>query len=108
MFARKVQVELLQPEPARACPLAWLDNFCMRSFTGRSAFDDTLPVADGRLEVGTRVDLGALGVHLEDWLTRKFGEGKSVRLQLREVPGSHPEEPKATKDLWRDPSRSLP
>jgi hypothetical protein len=86
VFARKVQVEIVQPEPARPCPLAWLDNFCMRSFTGRSAFDDTLPIADGRLEVGTRVDLEALRVDLEDWLTRKFGEGKPVRLRLSELP----------------------
>ena len=85
MFARKVQVEIVQPEPAHPCPLAWLDNFCMRSFTGRSAFDDTLPAAEGLLEVGTRVDLSALQVDLEDWLTRKFGEGKTVKLRVREL-----------------------
>ena len=86
MFARKVQVELVQPEPIRPCSVAWLDSFCMRSFTGRSAFDDTLPVADGKLEVGRSVDLEALRVELEDWLTRKSGEGKPIRLRLREVP----------------------
>ena len=86
MFARKVQVEIIEPGPVRPCPLTWLDNFCMRSFTGRSAFDDTLPAADGLLEVGNRVDLEAMRVDLEDWLTRKFGEGKPVRLRLREVP----------------------
>jgi hypothetical protein len=65
--------------------VAWLDSFCMRSFTGRSAFDDTLPVADGKLEVGRSVDLEALRVELEDWLTRKFGEGKPIRLRLCEL-----------------------
>ena len=44
------------PEGATACPLAWLDSFCMRSFTGREAFDETLPVADGEMEVSFQVD----------------------------------------------------
>lgn len=87
MFVRKVRIELLQPGPTRPCPIAWLDSFCMRSFTGRSAFDDTLPVADGELEVGWRVDLKALQIELEDWLTRKFGEGKPVRVDVRELSG---------------------
>ena len=85
MFARKVQVEIVPPEPSRPCPLTWLDNFCMRSFTGRSALDDTLPAADGLLEVGARVDLRALQVDLEDWLTRTFGEGKTVKFRVREL-----------------------
>jgi hypothetical protein len=37
VFARKIRVEIASPEGARACPLAWLDSFCMRSFTGREA-----------------------------------------------------------------------
>jgi len=57
----------------------------MRSFTGRSAFDESLPVADGLLEVGFAVDLQALKADLEDWLTRKFGAGKQVTLALTEV-----------------------
>jgi len=56
----------------------------MRSFTGRSAFDETLPVADGELEAGFHVDLTALQADMEDWLTRKFGEGKAVKLKLSE------------------------
>jgi len=87
MFARKIHVEVLEPagsEGPRDCPAAWLDSFCMRNFTGRSAFDDTLPVADGVLEAGTRVELGALKADLEDWLTRKFGEGRPVKLRLTE------------------------
>jgi len=82
MFARKIQVEVLDPRGARACPVAWLDSFCMRSFTGRSAFDETLPVADGLMEASFRVDLEALRVDMEDWLTRKFGEGQPVKLRL--------------------------
>ncbi len=84
MFARKIGVDVLEPQGPRPCPIAWLDSFCMRSFTGRSAFDETLPVADGRLEAGFRVDLEALRADLEDWLTRKFGGGQSVRIRLTE------------------------
>lgn len=82
MFARKIRVEVLEPDGARLCPLAWLDNFCMRGFTGRAAFDDTLPVADGQMEASFRVDLEALRIDMEDWLTRKFGQGHAVRLRL--------------------------
>ena len=57
----------------------------MRSFTGRSAFDESLPVADGLIEVGFGVDLQALKADLEDWLTRKFGAGKQVNLALTEI-----------------------
>jgi hypothetical protein len=85
MFARRIQVQLLSPQGPRACPLAWLDSFFMRSFTGRSAFDESLPVADGLIEVGFGVDLQALKVDLEDWLTRKFGAGKEVKLALTEI-----------------------
>lgn len=84
MFARKIQVEVLAPGAARPCLLAWLDSFCMRSFTGRSAFDDTLPVADGKLEASFRVDLDALRADMEDWLSRKFGQGEGVKLRLEE------------------------
>jgi len=84
MFARKIQVDVIQPDGTRACPIAWLDSFSMRSFTGRAAFDETLPVADGRLEASFQVDLEALRADMEDWLTRKFGEGKPVKLRLTE------------------------
>jgi hypothetical protein len=56
----------------------------MRSFTGREAFDETLPVADGALEVSFQVDTNALRTDMEDWFTRKFGEGKAVELTLTE------------------------
>lgn len=84
MFARKIQVELLAPGGPTACPLRWLDSFCMRSFTGRSAFDEILPLADGQLEASFQVNLEALRTDLEDWLTRKFGEGRPIRLRLTE------------------------
>jgi len=84
MFARKIHVELVDPQGPRVCPMAWLDSFCMRNFTGRSAFDETLPIADGEMEAGFQVDLAALQADMEDWLTRKFGEGKAVKLKLSE------------------------
>jgi len=84
VFARKIQVEVAGAEGAYACPMAWLDSFCMRSFTGREAFDETLPVADGVLEVSFQVDTNGLRADMEDWFTRKFGEGKPVQLTLTE------------------------
>ena len=84
MFARKIRVELAGPGGMRACPLEWLDSFCMRSFTGREAFDETLPVADGALEVSFQVETNGLRADMEDWFTRKFGEGKAVKLTLTE------------------------
>ena len=84
MFARKIHVEVLAPGEPRACPVAWLDSFAMRSFTGRSAFDETLPAGDGQLEIGTLVDLGALRCDMEDWLSRKFGAGQAIRLRMTE------------------------
>ena len=82
MFARKIHVEVVEPGEARACPVGWLDSFCMRSFTGRSAFDDVLPVSDGWMEAGFTVDLDFLRNDLEDWFTRKFGGGSRVKLRL--------------------------
>jgi hypothetical protein len=87
MFARKIKVDVLGPGDPRKCPVDWLDSFCMRSFTGSSAFDETLPIADGSLEVSFQVDLVSLQKEMEDWLTRKFGGGSPVRLQLTDQDG---------------------
>ena len=84
MFARKIHVEVLKPEVPRECPVAWLDSFCMRNFTGRSVFDDLLPIADGLMEAGFRVNLQLLKHDLEDWLTRKFGAGSQVIVRFTE------------------------
>ena len=92
MFARKIRVKVVGPLGPRDCPVAWLDSFSMRSFTGRSAFDETLPVADGLMEASFRVDLNAFESALEDWLTRKFGGGQAVKLRLTDV-GVDPQGP---------------
>jgi hypothetical protein len=85
MFARKIRVEVVEPLGPRDCPVVWLDSFSMRSFTGSSAFDETLPVADGLIETSFRVELNALRGAMEDWLTRKFGGGQAVKLRLTEA-----------------------
>ena len=71
MFARKLRVEYRQEGRLQLCPLKWLDNFSMRNFTNASVFDDTLPVADGCLEIGTNVPLDQLRDAMEDWFHRK-------------------------------------
>ena len=85
MFARTIRVEVASGEGLRSCPLEWLDSFCMRSFTGRGAFDETLPMADGLLQASFQVDLDALRAELEDWFRRKFAAGRLVELTLTEV-----------------------
>jgi hypothetical protein len=71
MFVRTVRVERVDAGGSYACPLHWIDNFAMRNFTNDAVFDDTLPVSDGLLEVGTRVPLDRLQAAMEDWFRRK-------------------------------------
>jgi hypothetical protein len=72
MFQRKVTVEYVGGESAAMpCPIKWLDNFAMRNFTNDAVFDDTLPVADGALEIGNRVPLDRLSAAMEAWFRRK-------------------------------------
>ena len=53
MFARRIRVEYEQNGRRLPCPLKWLDSFAMRNFTNASVFDNTLPVADGTMEIGS-------------------------------------------------------
>lgn len=72
MFQLKVTVEYVGSEnAAMPCPIKWLDNFAMRNFTNDAVFDDTLPVADGVLEIGNRVPVERLSAAMEDWFRRK-------------------------------------
>ena len=84
MFARKIRVEYEENGLRLACPLKWIDSFSMRNFTNASAFDDTLPVADGRLEIGSTVPLEQLRDAMEDWFRRKSYLPKNARLSLEE------------------------
>jgi len=63
-----------------ACPLKWLDNFSMRNFTNATVFDDTLPVADGLMEIGSKVPLDQLRDAMEDWFRRKSYISKQSKL----------------------------
>jgi hypothetical protein len=71
MFARKIRVEYDEDGRRLPCPLKWLDSFSMRSFTNFSVFDDTLPVADGEMEIGSGVPLEELRDSMEEWFRRK-------------------------------------
>jgi hypothetical protein len=84
MFARKIRVEYEENGRRRPCPLKWLDSFSMRSFTNAGVFDDTLPLGDGVMEIGTHVPLNALKEAMEDWFRRKSYLPKEARLALEE------------------------
>ncbi len=72
MFLHRLRVERVAANGERtAVPIGQIDNFCMRNFTNDAVFDDTLPVADGLLEVGTFVPLERLRDAMEAWFRRK-------------------------------------
>jgi hypothetical protein len=85
MFARKIRVEHEDCGQRLPCPLKWLDSFSMRNFTNASVFDDTLPVSDGLIEIGTAVPLDKLGEAMEDWFRRKGYLPKDSKLLLEEI-----------------------
>ena len=57
----------------------------MRNFTNDSIFDDTLPVADGEMRIGTRVPLEKLKEAMEDWFRRKSYLTKEQELVVEET-----------------------
>jgi hypothetical protein len=85
MFARKIRVEYLSEGQKIPCPLKWLDSFSMRNFTNASVFDDTLPVSDGLMEIGTNVPLDQLQEAMEDWFRRKGYLAKEAKLVVTEM-----------------------
>lgn len=84
MFARKIRVEYEENGQRLPCPIKWLDNFSMRSFTNATVFDDTLPVADGVMEIGKNVPLDQLRDAMEDWFKRKSYLPKQASLKISE------------------------
>ena len=82
MFARKIRAEYEQNGCRLPCSLKWLDSFSMRNFTNATAFDNTLPVADGLMEIGTQVPLAELKAAMEDWFRRKSYLPKDSNLVL--------------------------
>lgn len=84
MFARKIRVEYEADGRRHAAPLKWLDSFAMRNFTNDQVFDDTLPTADGVIEIGARVPLDRLKTAMEDWFRRKGYLAKDAALMVSE------------------------
>lgn len=88
MFIRKLTIERIDPAGvAHPCPIKWIDSFSMRNFTNDAIFDDTLPLADGLLEVGHRVPLDQLRTSMEDWFRRKSYLAADDRLRITETVG---------------------
>lgn len=68
MFAQRFELRLAENGTGKPVPKPWLDQFFMRNFTGYSAFDETLPIADGLVEAGFAVDLAEVKAQFEKWL----------------------------------------
>jgi len=85
MFARRIRVEYEENGQRIPCPIKWLYNFSMRNFTNASVFDDTLPVADGVMEIGARVPIDQLQAAMEDWFRRKNYLPKNAKLIINEI-----------------------
>jgi hypothetical protein len=86
MFMRKLSVERVDAAGVRhACPLHWIDNFAMRNFTNSAVFDDTLPIGDGRMEVGLMLPIDALEEAMADWFRKKGYLREGDRLVVQEI-----------------------
>jgi hypothetical protein len=86
MFSRRIAVEYELNHERRPCLMKWLDSFAMRNFTNDAAFDDTLPVVDGVMEIGLRVPLEELRTAMQDWFQRKSYVEKGARVVVKEIP----------------------
>jgi hypothetical protein len=83
VYAQKFNVNVVIHGESRPCPLDWLDQFCMRNFTNSADFDDTLPVAEGKIEASLRLTPERFAEGLADWLTRRGkGEGQPVEVRV--------------------------
>lgn len=86
MYAQKLQVDVEIRGQRKPCPLEWLDQFCMRNFTNAAEFDDTLPVAEGRVETGFRLSPERFAEGFAAWLTQRGkGEGQPVTVRITRV-----------------------
>ena len=94
MFGRRLTVKRIDAAGERyACPIGQIDSFAMRNFTNDAVFDDTLPVADGLLEAGTRVPLARLQPAMEDWFRRKGYLQPEEQLEVRDIALDSPPTP---------------
>jgi hypothetical protein len=85
MFARRIRVEYEEKGRRLPCPMKWLDSFSMRNFTNATVFDNTLPVADGVMEIGTHVPVQELKAAMEDWFRKKSYLAKDADLAFTEL-----------------------
>jgi hypothetical protein len=85
MYSQKFKVDVVIRGERRACPLEWLDQFCMRNFTNAVEFDDTLPVGEGRVEASFLVTPDRFAQGLGAWLTQR-GKGEGQALQVEVTP----------------------
>ena len=87
MFARRLRIERIDDAgAAHPCPIAHLDSFAMRNFTNDAVFDDTLPIADGLLEAGSRIPVDRLAAAMQDWFRRKSYIAPTDHLRITELP----------------------
>ena len=83
MYSQKFRVVVVIRGAQRACPLEWLDQFCMRNFTNAAEFDDTLPIADGTVEASFRVTPERFAESFAAWLTQRGkGDGQPVEVRV--------------------------
>ncbi len=83
---RRLSIHRIDPAGAsHPCPLHWIDTFAMRNFTNDAIFDDTLPVTDGVLEAGHRIQINRLQPAMEDWFRRKGYLKPDEKLKVSEI-----------------------
>ena len=83
MYAQKFNVNVVIRGESQLCPLEWLDQFCMRNFTNSVEFDDTLPIADGKIEASFRLTPERFAEGLAAWLTQRGkGQGEHVKVNI--------------------------
>jgi hypothetical protein len=83
MYSQKFRVDVVIRGERRACPLEWLDQFCMRNFTNAAEFDDTLPVEAGKVEASFRVTPERFAEGLGAWLAQRGkGEGQALKVEV--------------------------
>ncbi len=83
MYSQRFKVDVVIRGQRRACPLEWLDQFCMRNFTNAAEFDDTLPVGEGKVEASFRVTPERFAEGFGAWLTQRGkGEGQALKVEV--------------------------
>jgi hypothetical protein len=96
MYAQKFNVQVVIRGQAKPCPLEWLDQFCMRNFTNAAEFDDTLPIANGKIESSFRLTPERFAAGLAAWLTQR-GKGEGQPLEVHVTVDPAPQTPPQTK-----------